>query len=112
MAQGVVTIDGNRLTVEEVIRVAGRKDVRVELAHEAIESLQRSRAFVDAAQALDFRKPLEPGVGTRAAYGAIRARVPFLDRDRILYHDMDAAAEIVRSGALVAAVEAAVGPLR
>jgi len=68
--------------------------------------------FLTAAQALDFRKPLNPGVGTKAAYDLLRTRVSFLDRDRVLYRDMEAAADLVRRGALVASVEAAVGPLR
>lgn len=68
--------------------------------------------FLTSAQALDFRKPLDPGIGVKAAYDLIRTRIPFLDRDRILYRDMEVATELVRSGALVATVEAAVGPLR
>ena len=64
-----------------------------------------------AAQALDLRSPLEPAAGTRAARDAIRDVVPFLEADRELRADIDACVRSVREGRLVAAVEAAVGPL-
>jgi len=64
-----------------------------------------------AAQALDLRAPLLAAPGTAAARDALRARVPFLEEDRELGPDLEAAVELVRSGALAAAAEAAVGPL-
>jgi histidine ammonia-lyase len=64
-----------------------------------------------AAQALDLRAPLEPAPGTRAARDAIRARVRFLDADRELGQDIAAVTDLVRTGALLEAAEAAVGPL-
>jgi histidine ammonia-lyase len=64
-----------------------------------------------AAQALDLRAPLEPAVGTRAARDAIRERVPFLEADRELAPDIEAATELVRAGGLVDAAEGVVGPL-
>jgi histidine ammonia-lyase len=64
-----------------------------------------------AAQALDLRRPLVPAAGTAAALAAIRKRVPFLDQDRDLSVDIAAATEMVRDGDVVAAVQAAAGPL-
>ncbi len=64
-----------------------------------------------AAQALDLRTPLEPGAGSRAARDAVREVVPFLEVDRELRHDIDAAVALVRDGRLVAAVESAIGRL-
>ncbi|MFM7719098.1 MAG: histidine ammonia-lyase [Actinomycetota bacterium] len=64
-----------------------------------------------AAQALDLRAPLEPGAGTGAARAAIRREVATLAEDRELRPDIDAVVALVGSGALVAAAEAAVGPL-
>ncbi len=64
-----------------------------------------------AAQALDLRAPLAPAAGTAAARTAIREVVPFLDADRALKPDVDAAIELIGSGALVAAVEDAAGVL-
>lgn len=67
--------------------------------------------LVNAAQALDFHKPLEPGPGVKAALDALRTRIPPLDRDRIMTPDIEAAREMIVSGALRRAVEAVVGAL-
>ncbi len=73
-----------------------------------------------AAQALDLRlkkegKTASPekmfGQGTAAAYRAVRATVPFLDRDRPVYKDIAAMAELVRKETVLQAVEKAIGPL-
>lgn len=64
-----------------------------------------------AGQALDLRDP-EPAAGTGAALRAVRARVPFLDRDRDVSVDIAAAEDVLRSGALCEAARAATGPLR
>ncbi|HEY3189672.1 MAG TPA: aromatic amino acid lyase, partial [Solirubrobacteraceae bacterium] len=63
-----------------------------------------------AAQALDFRAPLAPGRGSAAALAAVRSRVPPLDGDRYLKADLDAARELIASGALLSAVEDVLGP--
>jgi histidine ammonia-lyase len=68
--------------------------------------------LVLAAQALDLRRPLEPGRGTRAALGAVRARVARLEEDRPVYRDLAAGRELVRDGSVLAAAETAAGPLR
>jgi histidine ammonia-lyase len=62
-----------------------------------------------AAQALDFRAPLAPGRGSAAAHRAFRARVSALAADRYLKADLDAA--LAASPDVLAAVEAALGPL-
>ncbi len=62
-----------------------------------------------AAQAREFRKELRAGVGVEAACALLREHVPPLDRDRYLADDIEAARELVASGRLVAAVEAALG---
>jgi histidine ammonia-lyase len=64
-----------------------------------------------AARALDLRAPLEPAAGTGAARDALRARVEGPGPDRHLAPELEAAVGVVASGALLAAVEAAVGPL-
>lgn len=68
--------------------------------------------MMSAAQAFDFRKPLQPGRGTRIAYKKIRELVPFLQDDRVLYPDIEKITGIVRDGSIVEAVEAEVGELR
>lgn len=54
-----------------------------------------------AAQALEFRRPLRPGRGVERAYGILRATIPPLEGDRVLAPDIEAAAALVRDGALV-----------
>jgi histidine ammonia-lyase len=64
-----------------------------------------------AARAIDLRVPLAPGPGTAAAHGALRDRVDGPASDRFLAPEIDAAVDAVASGALVAAVEDAIGEL-
>jgi histidine ammonia-lyase len=69
-----------------------------------------------AAQALSLVEPIASGhplgTGTRAAMEAIRAVIaPALDGDRWYATEMGQALDLVRSGAILEAVEAAVGPL-
>ncbi len=66
--------------------------------------------FMAAAQALDFRE-FTPGVGTRTAHEVVRGHVAHLDVDRPLHVDHTCMREVVRSGEILGAVEAAVGPL-
>ncbi|MGZ4108323.1 MAG: aromatic amino acid lyase, partial [Actinomycetota bacterium] len=63
-----------------------------------------------AAQALDFRD-FQPGKGVQVAREVIRRHVDHLDVDRPLHTDHDAMRTLVRSGELLEAVEAVVGPL-
>ena len=82
-------------------------------AREVVEAAELVVAIeaLAAAQALDLRSPMEPAPGTRAARDAVRTAVPFLDRDRELRPDIEAAAHLVRGGGLVETVEAAIGSL-
>ena len=66
--------------------------------------------FMAAAQALDFRD-FKPGKGVRAAHGVIRNYIDHLDEDRPLYPDHNTMKNLVKSGEILEAVEAAVGPL-
>jgi histidine ammonia-lyase len=52
--------------------------------------------FLAACQGIDFRKPLKTSAPLRQAHAAMRGRVPFADADRLLAHDIDAAARVVR----------------
>ena len=53
----------------------------------------------------------EAGRGTEAAYKVVRGRVSHLDRDRVLANDIEAMVDLLRDGAILRAVEEAVGPL-
>jgi len=79
----------------------------------AVDGLTRVLAIevLTAARAIDLRAPLEPAAGTGAAVSALRERVAGPGPDRILGAEIDAAVDLVTSGALVAAVQAAIGPL-
>ncbi len=66
--------------------------------------------FMGAAQALDFRE-FSPGKGTQAARQIIREHVAHLEVDRPLYPDHNAMKALVKSTAILEAVETAVGPL-
>jgi len=48
-----------------------------------------------AAQALDLRLPLKPGVGAQAAYQTIRSRVPHMSEDRELHRDIAAVRDLL-----------------
>jgi len=66
--------------------------------------------FIAAAQALEIRGE-KMGKGTASAHRVIREHVDYLGEDRPLYPDHTAMAEVVRSGQILDAVEAAVGSL-
>ena len=67
--------------------------------------------LLNAAQALDFHQPLQPGAGVGAARDAIRRVVPTLESDRMLTPDLEAVRRIMLDGSLTAAVEQAIGSL-
>jgi histidine ammonia-lyase len=64
------------------------------------------------AQGVEFLAPLEPGNGVRATHAFVRSLSPRLGDDRPLAPDIEAVAQAIREGSLVAAVEAEVGELR
>jgi len=66
--------------------------------------------FMAAAQALDLRD-FATGDGVSAARRVIREQVKFLDEDRPLYPDHTVMQELVRSCAILTAVEEAIGSL-
>lgn len=92
------------------------------------EMLKNTRAVLAiemyaAAQAMDFRaqgitrtardaKPTRPGKGTGVAYELIRKRVPFLEDDRPLVHDIEKIVELLSGTELIDAVEAEVGEIK
>lgn len=66
--------------------------------------------FMAAAQALDFRD-FKKGDGVTKAHEIVRKYVDFLDIDRPLYKDHTTMKELVKSGEILEAVEAAIGSL-
>jgi histidine ammonia-lyase len=67
-------------------------------------------ALLCAAEGLELHGG-RPGKGSSAALKAVRAWVKPLTRDRPIFRDLETAAQLVKEGSVVAAVERAVGPL-
>lgn len=87
---------------------AARKAIEVVANTEAVLALE----WLCAAQAREFHGELRAGRGAHAAHVCLRTRVKPLGEDRYLHADIEAACELLRSGALVTAVERAAGVLR
>jgi histidine ammonia-lyase len=64
-----------------------------------------------AARGIDLRAPHAPGPGTAAALSSVRTELPGPGPDRRLAPELASAERLVRSGELLAAVEASIGPL-
>jgi len=82
-------------------------------ARQIVTNVERVLAIelLCAAQARDFHPEYRAGTGAQAVQDAVRRRVRPLDQDRFLHDDLVTACDLIVSGALVGAVEAAVGPL-
>lgn len=78
---------------------------------DVVEAAERVCAIelLCAGQGIDLRAPVGPGVGTGAAWRRLRMVVPKLESDRVLYPDLGAATELVKSGAVVDAAQEALG---
>ncbi len=79
----------------------------------AVDGLTQVLAIevLTAARGLDLRAPLAPAPATAAVVATLRDRVAGPGPDRHLAPEIDAAVDLVRSGALVDAAEAVTGPL-
>jgi histidine ammonia-lyase len=64
-----------------------------------------------AAQAFDFRAPVQPAPATQAAFDVIREHVTKLEEDRPLHDDINMLARIAKEGQILDAVEQVVGKL-
>ena len=85
-------------------------------ARKGLNILENARKVVaiellTASQALDFSRLLKPGAGTTAAHDCIRGVVPYLKHDDYLHPLMERVAALAARGAVVEAVEEAVGTL-
>jgi histidine ammonia-lyase len=105
--------------VDSIPSSAGQEDhvsmgmIAARHARECVANATRVVALeaLAAAQALDLRAPLRPGRGCAASHAAVRRVVAFLEADRELKPDVDAAIALVESGGLLEAVEEVIGPL-
>ena len=67
--------------------------------------------LICATQAVEFRRPLKSGKGTNAAFKTIRSIIPFWDKDRPLFKDIQKIRELINGSDLIEEVEKAVGKL-
>ncbi|HTU95469.1 MAG TPA: histidine ammonia-lyase [Solirubrobacteraceae bacterium] len=79
----------------------------------SVDGLARVLAveLVTAARGVELRAPLEPGAVSGAVIAALRGEVGGPGPDHFLAPDIEAAYQLVRSGAIVAAASAVTGPL-
>jgi histidine ammonia-lyase len=57
-----------------------------------------------ACQAMEFRKPLEPGEGTRKAYSLVRQVIPPLNKDREISPDIETLRNLIRQNTFAALI--------
>lgn len=77
--------------------ISGRK------LHQVIDNLEYILAIelLYAAQAVDFRRPLQSGVVLEACHSFARQHVSFADRDRVFANDIQALHRIIADGSFV-----------
>jgi len=78
--------------------ISARKALRVIDNVEKILGIE----LLYAAQAMDFHAPVRSGKILDSIYRKIREVIPPLEKDRILYEDMETAINLVKSGSLLA----------
>jgi histidine ammonia-lyase len=83
-------------------------------AREILKNVQSVLAIelLAAAQALEFRHEGIMGKGVAAAYGKVRASIPPLKEDRIMYKDINKCIAMIMDGSILEAVEKTVGILK
>ena len=106
-------------SVDSIPSSAGKEDhvsmgsISARKLLQIVENVRSSLAIeiLTAAAGLDYRKPLEPGRGVRAAHAEVRGVVAPFEADRPLYADMAAVSRLIAEGTLLRAVEDTIGAL-
>ena len=65
-----------------------------------------------AAQALDYRLPLKPGIGPRIAHQVVRKHITHTEQDHLFKEDIEASLAILRTQEVLRAVEGFLPPLK
>ncbi len=68
--------------------------------------------LLTAAQALDFRKPLNPGRGVLAAHDYLRSVIPHMEEDRYMRDEIDEGVTMLRKTEMIDKVEASCRKLK
>jgi histidine ammonia-lyase len=106
-------------SVDSIPSSAGKEDhvsmgsVSARKFSQIVANVRSSLAIeiLTACAGLDQRLPLEPSVGVRAAYQAVREIVPVMGEDRPLYRDIATVTSLLASGKLLTNVQNEVGTL-
>lgn len=61
--------------------------------------------ILSATQAIDLRGKKKLGIGTEAAYREVRKYTPFIDKDKIMYTEINTVEDVIKKNLLVEAVE-------
>jgi histidine ammonia-lyase len=93
-------------SIDSIPTSAGMEDfvsMGVSSAHKAVRILEQTQQVIAiellcAAQILEFRKPLQPGLGVQHAYELVREYTPKLEHDRTLAPDIAALTKAVKEG--------------
>ena len=85
-------------------------------ARKALEVVENAETIIGiellaGCQALDFRKKLAFGKGSKAAHRAVRHVIPSMVKDRLLQKDIAKIKELINSNVIVHAVERKIGKL-
>lgn len=103
----------NPCTTDSTPTSANQED-HVSMAAHAARRLERMNANLSVilgveamcgTQGIEFRAPLATSAPLQAAMGVLRAQVPAIEQDRYMAPSIEAAAALVRSGALAASVD-------
>ncbi|MCB2311671.1 histidine ammonia-lyase [Clostridium tagluense] len=72
-----------------------------------IENVQRVLAteILASCQAIDFREGYTLGLGTKEAYKVVREKVQFIERDVVMYIELDKVTNLIADGSIVESVE-------
>lgn len=96
-------------SIDSIPTSAGMEDfvsMGVTSAHKLLRVIEQTQQVVAielmcAAQMLEFREPLHPGLGVRVAFERVRKLVPKLEQDRILAPDIATLTQAVKDNVFV-----------
>src|SRR5207244_9908375 len=102
-----IKIMAHPASIDSIPTSAGMEDcvsMGVTSANKLLRIIEQTQQVVAiellcAAQMLEFRKPLKPGLGVQRAYDLVRSSVMKLEHDRVLAPDIAALTRMVKEGA-------------
>jgi histidine ammonia-lyase len=96
-------------SIDSIPTSAGMEDfvsMGVTSAHKLLQVIEQAQQIIAielmcAAQMLEFREPLHPGLGVQVAFERVRKLVPKLEQDRTLAPDIATLTQAVQDGIFV-----------